>query len=210
MAVAPSSPLAADVVTGLVLAGGLGRRMGGEDKGFVPLAGRPLVEHVLERLRPQVRTVLINANRNFERYAAYGHPVIADAIGGYLGPLAGVASALPRIATEFMVTVPCDSPLVPADLVERLLRACLAADAEVAVATDGRRQQPVFLLLRRTVAASLDGYLASGGRKIDTWFAAVRLAEAAFDDVPDTFVNVNDPDERQRVEDRLLARSPAP
>jgi molybdenum cofactor guanylyltransferase len=184
--------------------------MGGEDKGLVPLAGRPMVEHVLDRLRPQVGAVLVNANRNLERYAAYGHPVVADALDGYLGPLAGVASALPRVTTEFLVTVPCDSPLVPADLVSRLLQACVASSAEVAVATDGRRQQPVFLLLRRSVAGSLTAYLASGGRKVDTWFAGLRLAEADFSDSPDTFVNVNDPDERQRLEDRLLSRTAPP
>lgn len=194
-----------DAITGLVLAGGLARRMGGMDKGLVELAGRPMVEHVLDALRPQVGSLLINANRNIDRYAAYGHPVVSDSLQGFMGPLAGVLTALQRLATQFLVTVPCDAPLVAPDLVGRLYAACVANDADVAVATDGHRQQPVFLLLRAGTAPSLEAYLASGGRKIDTWFAQLRLAEADFSDALDTFVNVNDPDERQRLEARLLS-----
>jgi len=192
-------------ITGLVLAGGLARRMGGMDKGLVELAGRPMVEHVLDALRPQVGALLVNANRNLDRYAAYGHPVISDTLQGYLGPLAGTLSALQRLATEFLVTVPCDAPLVAPDLVGRLYDACIANDADVAVATDGQRQQPVFLLLRAGTAPALESYLAGGGRKIDTWFAQLRLAEADLSDALDTFVNVNDPGERQRLEARLLS-----
>jgi molybdopterin-guanine dinucleotide biosynthesis protein A len=194
-----------DAITGLVLAGGLARRMGGMDKGLVELAGRPMIEHVLDALRPQVGALLINANRNVDRYAAYGHPVVSDTLQGFMGPLAGVLAALQRLATEFLVTVPCDAPLVAPDLVGRLHAACVANDADVAVATDGRRQQPVFLLLRAGTAPSLEAYLSGGGRKIDTWFAGLRLAEADLSDAVDTFVNVNDPDERQRLEARLLS-----
>jgi molybdopterin-guanine dinucleotide biosynthesis protein A len=198
-------PYPRDSITGLVLAGGLGRRMGGEDKGLVPLAGRPMVAHVLDALRPQVGTVVVNANRNQERYAAFGHPVIADAVDGYLGPLAGVLTALQHCTTEFLVTAPCDTPLIAPDLVARLYAACTAAGADLAVASDGRRQQPVFLLLRASLAPSLEAYLAGGGRKIDVWFGQLRIAVADFGDEPDTFVNVNDPDERQRVEARLVS-----
>ncbi len=192
-------------ITGLVLAGGLGRRMGGEDKGLVKLAGRPMVHHALEALRPQVGQLWVNANRNLETYAGFGQEVIVDSLQGYMGPLAGIHSALQRLTTEFLVTAPCDAPLVARDLVRRLLGACVAGDAEVAVATDGTRQQPVFLLLRATVAPSLASYLANGGRKIDAWFRTLRLAEADFRDEPDTFVNVNDPDERRRVEALMLS-----
>ena len=194
-----------DAITGLVLAGGLARRMGGLDKGLVELAGRPMIEHVLHALRPQVGPLLINANRNVDRYAAYGFPVVSDTLQGFMGPLAGVLAALQRLATEFLVTVPCDAPLVAPDLVGRLHAACVANDADAAVATDGRRQQPVFLLLRASTAPSLEAYLSGGGRKIDTWFAGLRLAEADLSDALDTFVNVNDPDERQRLEARLLS-----
>ena len=196
---------ARDSVTGLVLAGGMARRMGGEDKGFVQLLGRPLIEHVLGALRPQVGPVLINANRNLERYAEFGHPVIPDELAGYMGPLAGVLAALQHLRTEFMLTVPCDAPLIASNLARRLHDSCIAAGADVAVATDGQRQQPVFLLLRAGVTPGLAAYLAAGGRKIDAWFGQLRLAEADFSDEPDTFINVNDPEERQRVEARLLA-----
>jgi molybdenum cofactor guanylyltransferase len=192
-------------VTGVILAGGLARRMGGLDKGLVELAGRPMIEHVLDALGPQVGSLLINANRNLERYSAYGHPVINDTLQGYMGPLAGVLSAMHRLASGFLVTVPCDAPLLAPDLVSRLYEACVAQGADVAVATDGRRQQPVFLLLRAGTAPALESYLAGGGRKIDTWFAQLRLAEADFSDAPDTFVNVNDPDERQCLEARFLS-----
>jgi molybdenum cofactor guanylyltransferase len=192
-------------VTGLVLAGGLGRRMGGEDKGLVELAGRPMVEHVLDALRPQVGPLLINANRNLERYGGYGYPVVSDALQGYMGPLVGALSALQRLETEFLVTVPCDAPLIAPDLVGRLHEQCVTGDADVAVARDGERLQPVFLLLRASVAPALDAYLAAGGRKIDAWFGEVRVATADFSDRLDTFINVNDPDERRRVEARLLS-----
>lgn len=194
-----------DAITGLVLAGGLARRMGGIDKGLVELAGRPMIDHVLDALRPQVGSLLINANRNIDRYAAYGHPVVSDTLQGFLGPLAGVLAALQRLATEFLVTVPCDAPLLAPDLVARLYEACVASDAEVAVAADGSHRQPVFLLLRAGTAPSLEAYLSGGGRKVGTWFASLRLAEADLSDALDTFVNVNDPDERQRVEARLLS-----
>ena len=201
----PQSRFSPGSVTGLVLAGGLARRMGGQDKGLVELLGRPMIEYVLDALRPQVGPVLINANRNLDRYAAFGHPVIPDTLDGYLGPLAGVLAGLRSLETEFLLTVPCDAPLVAPDLARRMHDACVDAQADVAVATDGRRQQPVFLLLRARMAPGLASYLAAGGRKVDTWFGQLRLAEANLGDTPDTFVNVNDPDERQRLEAQLLS-----
>lgn len=203
----PNRSYPLESITGVVLAGGLGRRMGGEDKGLLPLAGRPMVAHVLELLRPQVGTLLVNANRNVERYAAFGYPVIEDDLGGYLGPLAGVLTALQRCTTEFLVTAPCDAPLVAPDLVARLYAACVATGADLAVASDGEARQPVFLLARASLVPSLEAYLAGGGRKVDTWLDQVRAAKADFSDQPDTFVNVNDPVERQRVEARLVSPS---
>jgi len=196
-----------DDITGVILTGGLARRMGGVDKGLVELAGRPMIEHVLDALRPQVGALLINANRNLDRYSGYGHPVISDTLAGHLGPLAGVLSAMQRLATRYLVTVPCDAPRLAPDLVSRLFDASVARGADVAVATDGRRRQPVFLLLRAGMAPALESYLAGGGRRVDTWLVQLRLAEADFSDAPDTFINVNEPDDRQRLEATLLSRA---
>jgi len=193
-------------VSGVILAGGRARRMGGLDKGLVELVGRPMIEHVLDALGPQVGSLLISANRNLDRYSAYGHPVIIDTLQGYMGPLAGMLSAMQRLATAFLVTVPCDAPLLSPDLVSRLYDACVAKGADAAVATDGRRQQPVFLLLRAGMAPALESYLAGGGRRVDTWLAQLRVAETDFSDAPDTFINVNEPDDRQRLEATLLSR----
>lgn len=192
-------------ITAIILAGGRATRMGGTDKGLVELAGRPMIAHVLAVLAPQVERVLINANRNRERYAEFGHPVIADLDDGFLGPLAGLAAGLQAATTPLVLTAPCDCPLLPVDLVARLRTALAAADAEIAVPFDGERLQPVFALVRRELAGSLAGYLAGGDRKIDRWFAQHRLARADFSDRPETFVNVNDPAERAALELRLAA-----
>lgn len=178
-------------VTGLVLAGGLGRRMGGVDKGLVDLDGRPMVTHVIDRLAPQVDALLINANQNAERYGGFGHPVVADRIGGFAGPLAGLHAGLSVAQTPLLVSVPCDSPFLPLDLVDRL-RAALEADgAQLAVARTGDQPQPVFSLVRRDVVDDLTDYLAGGGRKIDAWYARLALTEVSFDDQPAAFANIN-------------------
>lgn len=192
-------------ISGVILAGGRGSRMGGVDKGLVPLRGRPMVEHVIARLRPQVGELLINANRNIERYAALGYPVIPDFREGFQGPLAGMASGLAAAATSYVVTVPCDSPLVGADLVARLTRALVQQQADIAVAHDGERAHPVFLLLRRGLFDDLTAFLEAGERKIDRWFARHPVAYADFRDTPEAFVNINDPDECENIERHLAA-----
>lgn len=194
-----------DAITGVILAGGRGSRMGGEDKGLVPLQGRPMVEHVAARLRPQVRALLVSANRNQARYQALGFRVVADLVAGYQGPLAGMAAALQAARTPYVVTAPCDSPLLAGDLVARLARALCAEHAELAVAHDGTRAHPVFLLLERSLLPSLIDFLDAGERKIDRWFARHRVASADFTDCADTFLNVNDPDEHRALEARLRA-----
>jgi molybdopterin-guanine dinucleotide biosynthesis protein A len=178
-------------ITGLILAGGLGRRMGGVDKGLVQLKGRAMVEHVATRLQPQVSAILINANRNADQYAAFGFPVIGDTLDGFLGPLAGVASGMAAASSQYIVTAPCDSPLIPLDLVDRLAGALAGEQADIAVAHDGERTHPVFLLLRRDLLPDLAGYLGAGGRKIDAWFEHLRVANAFFHDEPEAFINVN-------------------
>jgi molybdenum cofactor guanylyltransferase len=190
-------------ITAIVLAGGRATRMGGQDKGLVELAGRPMIDHVLAALAPQVEHVLINANRNLERYAVFGWPVVPDEDSGFLGPLAGLAAGMGIATTPLALTAPCDSPLLPADLASRLSAALERDAAEIAVPHDGERLQPVFALVRCSLRASLLAYLAGGGRKIDRWFGQHRLVQVDFSDRPDTFVNVNDPDERRALEARL-------
>ena len=181
----------AQPITGVILAGGQGRRMGSVDKGLVTLDGRPMVAHVLERLRPQVDEILINANQHHAEYAAFGHPVVADALGGFAGPLAGLQVALLRASFPLLSTVPCDSPFLPADLVERLAAALHAAQADLAVARTFDQPHPVFALVRRDVLPHLEGFLDSGGRKIDAWYATLKTVEVAFDDEADAFRNIN-------------------
>ena len=178
-------------VTGVVLAGGLGRRMGGVDKGLQPLRGKPMVQWAIERLTPQVDEVLINANQNVDTYAAFGHRVIPDEIGGYAGPLAGLHRGLSEALHERVATVPCDSPFLPHDLVARLRAAMGVENAELAVARTGEQLHPVFCVCRTTVLPSLTAFLESGGRKIDAWYSALRVVEVPFDDQPDAFSNIN-------------------
>jgi len=178
-------------VTGIVLAGGQGRRMGGVDKGLQPLDGRPMAQWAIERLAPQVETIVVNANQNLEAYRRFGHPVVSDAVGGYAGPLAGLHAGLQAARTELVVTVPCDSPFLPADLVARLAQALRANDAQLAVAKTGDQPHPVFSLVRRDVLPHLEAFLAGGGRKIDAWYATLRVVEVSFDDQVNAFSNIN-------------------
>ncbi len=190
-------------VTGLVLAGGRATRMGGVDKGLVLLNGAPMVEHIVSRLRPQVQALLINANRNAREYARLGFPVVPDAFGEYAGPLAGMAAGMAAAETDLVCCVPCDSPLIPADLVARLVRARDEAGASIAVASGLGRLQPVFALLPVSLLADLHQALEQGERKIDRWYAAHGMVSVDFSDAPDTFLNVNTPEERASLEARL-------
>ena len=185
-------------ITGVVLAGGLGRRMGGVDKGLQELDGRPLVAHVIARLAPQVGSLLINANRNTERYAAFGHPVVADAIDGFAGPLAGLHAALAAATTPYVVTAPCDSPFLPDDLVSRLFAALTANAAQIAVARTGEQAHPVFCLCRRELLPSLAAWLQAGERRFGGWTATLAAVEVAFDDQPAAFENINTREELAR------------
>jgi molybdopterin-guanine dinucleotide biosynthesis protein A len=174
--------------------------MGGVDKGLAPFLGRPLVAHVLERLAPQVDEILVNANRNPDAYAQFGHRVIADEIPGFAGPLAGFERGLAHAAGSLVVTVPCDSPFLPRDLVARLRSALDERGADLAVARTGDQPHPVFCLMRRRVLPSLQAFLSSGQRKIDKWYAGLAVAEVAFDDEADAFANINTRDELAGLE----------
>ena len=179
--------------------------MGGEDKGLIELAGEPLVAHVRRRLEPQVARVLINANRNPDRYAAIrGCEVVADLHREFAGPLAGMVSAMRAATTPYILTAPCDAPLVSERLAERLHAALIDEDAELSVAHDGRRLQPVFALIDCALANSIFAYLEEGGRKIDAWYARHRMAQADLSDQAETFLNINTPEDREALEQRLL------
>ena len=187
-------------ITGVVLAGGMGRRMGGVDKGLQTLRGRPMAAWVVERLQPQVGPLIINANQNLDRYAEFGCPVVPDQIPDFAGPLAGLHAALSAARTPLVVTAPCDSPFLPEDLVFRLFSALTAAGAELAVARTFDQPHPVFCLCRREVLPHLTDFLESGGRKIDRWYATLKIVEVAFDEVADAFENINTRDELSRFE----------
>ncbi|WP_455222150.1 molybdenum cofactor guanylyltransferase MobA [Kaarinaea lacus] len=190
-------------ITAIILAGGRAQRMGGEDKGLLPLQGKPMIEYIIDALRPQVGQILINANRNLERYQQYGYAVVQDMMGEYFGPLVGMASGIQQAQTEYVITVPCDSPLVPKDLVSNLYQQLQKEDAELAVAHDGERMQPVFALLRCDLLPDLLHYLEAGGRKIDTWYAQHRTALADFSQAANAFMNINSPSDQQTIEKLL-------
>ena len=197
-------------ITGLVLAGGRGSRMGGVDKGLQNFNGISLALATLMRLQPQVGDLMVNANRNLAAYEAFGAPVWPDVLADYAGPLAGFLTGLERCETQWLVTVPCDTPLFPADLVARLARAADQEDAEIAMAAareeDGQlRAQPVFCLLRVELLESLVRFTHGGGRKIDAWTAQHRTSVVPFDapgDDPRAFFNANTLAELHQLEQR--------
>lgn len=200
--------IGADQITGLILAGGRGSRMGGADKGLQNHRGLPLALHALLRLGPQVGPMMVNANRNLGAYEAMGVPVWPDAMAGgaladYPGPLAGFLAGLEHCETAYLVTVPCDTPNFPTDLVARLATALVAEDAQIAIAATlegGQVQpQPVFCLMDATLIESLVAYTHSGRRKIDRWAGLHRCATVVFDDA-EAFFNANTPEDLQRLQ----------
>ena len=191
-------------VTAVILAGGMGRRMGGKDKGLVALEGRPLIAHVIDTVAPQVSHILLNANRNGDDYAQFGYPVIADDLEGFQGPLAGILAAMQHAVTPLLLVVPCDAPQLPQDLVLRLSTTMRSKDAQIAVAHDGERLQPVHALLACSLASDLEDWLKAGERKIDGWYARHDMASVDFSDHKDSFLNVNTLAERNQLEKRGL------
>lgn len=177
-------------ITGVVLAGGQGRRMGGVDKGLVELSGRSLVSHVLSVMAPQVGPVMINANRHHDVYAALGYPVVADIITGSAGPLAGFHAALKAASTPLVLMVPCDTPALPDALVASLLASLEGHGVDIVFACDQERAHPAIVLLKRHLVDDLEKYLVDGGRKIDQWYARHPHASCQFDDER-AFININ-------------------
>lgn len=175
----------------MILAGGQANRMGGAGKGLVPLQNKPLVQHVIERLTPQTDEILINANREIERYEAFDLPILKDEHANFIGPLAGFALGLKHGKYDYLLTVPCDSPLLPDDLVERLLNALKDKAADIAVAKSAGHTHPVFCLMKKSILPSLLDYLEQGERKVSAWQKSQNYIEVEFNDVSEAFVNLN-------------------
>ena len=189
-----------DNITGLILAGGKARRMGGIDKGLIAFKGKHMVIHIIERLSPQVGEILVNANREIETYQSLGFTVVTDEINDFAGPLAGLHAGMKAAKTEFLLSVPCDSPLLPDDLSQRLMSALESQNADIAVAKTGEQHHPVFCLCRTSLAQDLENYLKAGGRKVDEWQKKHAYVEVGFDDNPLALSNINTPEDLSKLE----------
>lgn len=178
-------------ISAIILAGGRATRMGGVDKGLVQLQGKPLIQHVIERIRPQVDEVIINANREISTYRTFGYSILPDEQNDFIGPLAGFSLGLKHAQHDHLLTVPCDSPLLPLNLAPRLMEALIEKGADIAVAKCHEETHPVFSLCKKTALSSLTDYLKAGGRKVSTWQKSLKYIEVNFDDCSDAFINLN-------------------
>ncbi|MEW6646057.1 MAG: molybdenum cofactor guanylyltransferase MobA [Pseudomonadota bacterium] len=201
MSVEPVLP----AITAVILAGGRARRMDGADKALLPLAGRPLLAHVIDALRPQVDTILLNSNRAAAEYASFGLPVIADTLPEQPGPLAGLLAALQASTSDLVLCVPCDTPCLPADLVQRMHATLTQAAADICTVSDGERLHAAIMLAHRRVRPALETYLISGGRKVQDWLHGQKLAVADFSGQATAFSNINTAQDLQALEQRLSA-----
>ena len=187
-------------ITAVILAGGQGRRMGGQDKGLIEFNGKALVEILIAELERQSLGIMINANRNLDRYRDYGFPVINDQLQDYQGPLAGFASAMDSVDTDFILTLPCDGPQLAADYAARFIASQQQSGASICVAFDGERLQPVHALIKVDLRASLGQFLDSGDRKIDRWYALHDYVQTDFSDCREMFRNINTPSDQQTLQ----------
>jgi len=192
--------ISAGDITAVILAGGQGRRMGGQDKGLIEINGRALVAILIERLAQQISGILINANRNRDRYQAFGYSVVSDQLDDYQGPLAGFACAMNVVDTDFILTLPCDGPLLATDYVARFITRQAQTGATICVADDGERLQPVHALIKVDLLTSLNEFLASGDRKIDRWYALHDFVRTDFSDCADMFRNINTPADQESMQ----------
>ncbi|SFJ90130.1 molybdenum cofactor guanylyltransferase MobA [Methylophaga sulfidovorans] len=184
-------------VSGVLLAGGQSRRMGGQDKGLLPYQGRSMASHVIDSIVPQVDDFYISANRHIEEYQSFSFPVITDDLDNFQGPLAGILAVMEQIDSEYLLTVPCDNPLISPQLRQRLVEAVLATGSDIAIAHDGKRLQPVFALIPRRLKQSLSDFLTSGQRKTRDWLFQHKVVEVDFSDQANYFININTPDDLQ-------------
>lgn len=191
-------------VGAVILAGGLARRMGGQDKGLIEIAGKPMVQYALEVQQPLVDSLVINANRNIEDYERLGVRVIKDTLADHQGPLAGLSAAIDALDTDYVIMCPCDSPFMQKDLMMSLIASCVSSDSDIAVAHDGQRLQPVFCVVHRRVKDSLNEFLLSGERKIDKWFLHHSVCKVDATNFTRSFVNVNTEEERLNAEKVVL------
>ena len=190
-------------ISAIILAGGRATRMIGVDKGLVMLQQKPLIAHVIARLKPQVDEILINANREIAQYKTFGYPVLQDENDEFIGPLAGFSLGLQHAKHDYVLTVPCDSPLLPLDLVQRLMAAMLEHRADIAVASSDENTHPVFCLMKKSVLPSLTAYLGAGERKVSTWQKSQQYVEMDFSDCSDAFTNLNTFDDLADLELKL-------
>lgn len=180
-------------ISGIILAGGQGQRMKGQDKGWVNYQGRPLIEHLIERLAPQVDELIINANRNLSAYESYGYAVIEDQAGGFQGPLMGILTGLTAATQPWVLFAPCDGPFLPQDLANKLYQAAQQSDQPIAVASDGQRLQPVVVLIKKNCLDALRAAMQEGERKPDRWYASQGFVEVTF--APRSLQNFNRPED---------------
>jgi molybdopterin-guanine dinucleotide biosynthesis protein A len=190
-------------ITAVILAGGKGSRLGGIDKGLVKLNNLPLVQHLVNRIQPQVSNIIISANRNIDSYKLLGFPVYKDEISDYAGPLAGILKALHHCDTEWLLIVPADSPFIPTDLATRLMQNI--DDAKLVIPHDGEHLHPTFALIHKSLQDSLNNYLAKGERKARAWMLQQPHTIVDFSDQADAFININTEDELQNAEKHFAA-----
>lgn len=187
-------------VTVVILAGGSSRRMHGKDKGLLPLHGKPLISHVIERIAPQTEHLYINCNNNRDRYSDFGYPLLSDTLPGGLGPLAGLLGAMESSDSDYILSIPCDTPYLPTDLLARMCNNLRQNKAEVCTVSDGERTHPVILLASRQLKNGLHEYIHSGGRKVLDWYKRQNHCITDFSDQPDAFANINTPEQLQMAE----------
>ena len=178
-------------ISSIILSGGRATRMGGVDKGLISLQNKPLIQHVINRLQPQVNEIFINANRQIAQYAAFGFKVLQDENQDFAGPLAGILLELKHAKHELVLSVPCDSPLLPLDLVTRLHSGMAENRTDIAIASSDGNAHPVFCLMKKSVLPSLIAFLDAGERKVSAWQKSQQYIEVDFSDCSDAFVNLN-------------------
>lgn len=192
-------------ISAIILAGGRATRMGGIDKGITLLGKKALIAHVIARLAPQVDEIIINANREINTYKVFGYPVLQDEIADYSGPLAGIQLGLKHAKFDYLLTAPCDTPLLPLNLAKQLETALLQHGADIAVAASEGSAHPVFCLCKKSVLPSLNDFLQKGDRKVSAWQKSLNYVEVNFNDCDDAFINLNTPEDLARLESKLEA-----